>query len=206
MTIKKYVEERKIKFLVHFTKEKNLVSILEDGLVTRDILERRGEVDFNDAYRLDGTSAICLSIGFPNYKMFYSLRQADVNENWVVIVIHPSVLWELPAVFCVSNAASSPVTDVPIDQRMGLPAFKRMYENRDGKTRSDLCIPDHYPTDPQAEVLMLNGVPKKYILGVGVPDLTVQQRLMASHPQLDVKVKEEFFSYRKDYEHWQQVI
>ncbi|EKF3300860.1 DUF4433 domain-containing protein [Pseudomonas aeruginosa] len=206
VTIQEYVEERGIKFLVHFTKEKNLASILQRGLVPRDILALEGGVDFNDAYRHDGTSAVCLSIGFPNYKMFFSLRQTNANESWVVIGIHPSVLWTLPTAFCMSNAASATVTAVPIAQRMGLPAFQRMYEDWGEKTRPVLGIPNSYPTNPQAEVLMLKGVPRQYILGVLALNATVQQRLVALHPGLDVRVNAGFFRYRQDYAHWKQVI
>ncbi|WP_438451062.1 DarT ssDNA thymidine ADP-ribosyltransferase family protein, partial [Listeria monocytogenes] len=49
--------------------------------------------------------------------MFYRYRKQKGNEleEWVVVVIHPSVLWELPCAFCTTNAASNRVSNVPID-------------------------------------------------------------------------------------------
>jgi hypothetical protein len=77
-TVQEYVAEREIDCLVHFTRASNLDSILQRGLLPRDILMVEGYNDFNDQYRHDGTNAVCLSIGFPNYKMFFSLRQPPV--------------------------------------------------------------------------------------------------------------------------------
>jgi len=201
-SIQDYVEDRKINYLVHFTKEENLPSILQRGLVTRDILEKEGFVNFNDKCRYDGTNAVCLSIGFPNYKMFYRLRQENLDASWVVIGIRPSVLWERKVVFCSSNAAASEVTVIPMPQRMGLPAFQRMYGDLDGKERQLLKIPDAYPTNPQAEVMVLNGVPKEYIMGIGTIDSPTEKKLSFLFPNLNIKKKEDFFSYRKDFEHW----
>lgn len=89
------VKNRGIEYLWHFTKIENLDSILRNGLIPRGVLSAQGiNVNFNDHHRLDRqVNANCLSIGHPNYKMFYRLRVQDSSQLWVVLAIKPEVLW-----------------------------------------------------------------------------------------------------------------
>lgn len=70
--IQNVCQEYGIETLIHFTNIHNLVSILQRGLLGRNILERQLDKlsqQFNDPYRLDGyPEAICLSISFPTIK------------------------------------------------------------------------------------------------------------------------------------------
>lgn len=203
-TIQELVAERNIKCLAHFTKLANLPSIWQRGLLTRDIIEREGNPDvWNDADRHDGTNAVCATIGFPNYKMFYPLRcDAPDGTDWIVVALRPSVLWELPCAFCVENAAQGRVTAIHIDQRRGLPALEAMYADYPDKPRALLNLPSAYPTHPQAEVLILSNVPSAYILGFAVSSLPVQQRALALLPGLQYTVLPSWFNGRPDFAHW----
>lgn len=201
-TIEEYVNERSINYLVHFTRLANLASILQRGLVTRDTLELEGNGELNDQYRLDGTNAICVSIGFPNYKMFYRLRREHEASEWIVLVIKTSALWQLPAAFCVTNAASAEVTAIPLQQRMTLDAFKAMYGDFNGKVRSTLGLENRLPTNPQAEVLMVAGVPRQYVLGAYVQTEGMKKKIEAMYPGFEVRVNNAYFSARSDYAHW----
>lgn len=200
-TIQEYAVERGINYLVHFTRASNLDSILKYGLVPRDALTLSGYTGFNDQYRYDGTNAVCLSIAFPNYKMFWGVRQ-DYKVDWVILVIFKEALWKLPCAFCATNAASACVTAVPLDQRRDLAALKAMYVDWGDKTRVMLGIPDNYPTNPQAEVLMLNGVPREYIRGAFVLNEATKVALQVKYPELDVRVNASYFRYRRDYAQW----
>ena len=79
--IQQICDERNIETLVHFTRVENLSSILQNGLLSRKALEileetRGQQFLFNDRKRKDGhKDAICLSISFPNYQMFYPIRE-----------------------------------------------------------------------------------------------------------------------------------
>ncbi len=201
--IREFADGREIKLLVHFTRAANLDSILKRGLVTRNILanENNGAV-FNDRYRYDGTDAVCLSIGFPNYKMFWGLRKDNPDVDWVVLGIHPAVLWQQQCAFCAANAASAAVTGIPLRQRMSVAALSAMYEDVDGKVRNTLGLKNQYPTNPQAEVLVLNGVPRNYIAGIIVLNDTVKNRLQAQYPTVDVRTLAQYFRYRSDYASW----
>lgn len=201
--IREYAEKRGIGALVHFTREENLTSILERGLLCRDVLDQEGATTFNDQHRLDRTTAICLSIEAPNYKMFYPLRQGEPEQAWVVIGIHPSVLWMLSCAFCSSNAASNPVAAIPLQQRMGLPAFQSMYDDWVDKSRESLGLASQYPTHPQAEVLVLERILPHYILGIATNGAVAQQRIRRLHHGVNVIVAPSLFSARSDYAHWQ---
>jgi hypothetical protein len=201
--IEDFAKQRGIKYLMHFTKLANLGSIEERGLVTRDVLVAESNIDaLNDAYRHDHTNAVCLSIGFPNYKMFWGLRKDNPGTDWVVVAVDPSALWQLPCAFCAANAAKAEISAIPLETRMTVEAFHGMYADYGDKTRAKLGIGDPYPTNPQAEVLMLQGVPRAYIPGVWVPSTTMQTAVKALHPTFGVGLGSSLFGARSDYAHW----
>jgi len=201
-TIQEFVTERGIKLLMHFTRASNLTSILARGLVPRDTLALEGFAEFNDRYRIDGTDAVCLSIDFPNYKMFYGIQKDHAAETWVIICINPQVLWDLDCAFCTANAASNGVTAIPLNQRKTLTAMQALYADWPGKARSEMNLPNNYPTNPQAEVLALQGVPRTYIIGVLTLNETIRQELMAKHPGVEMRASAGHFRYRRDFDHW----
>lgn len=201
-TVQEYAAEVGVTQLVHFTREGNLESILARGLLTRDALAFEGFGNFNDNVRADYTHAVCVSIEFPNYKMWWGIRKDNPNVDWVLLVIEPAALWQLPCAFCAANAALGSVAAIPIAQRQTLLAFQGMYGDVPGKERAKLDIPRHWPTNPQAEVLMLNGIPRAYIRGVVVLNAAQQQRIVAKFPGLKTWVHAGYFRYRKDYEFW----
>lgn len=202
-TIQEVATTRGIKALFHFTRIENLDSILRHGLLTRsECAARNCGAIFNDAYRIDGTGAVCASISFPNYKLFYPFRCATPGVEWVLIALYPSVMWELPSAFCTANAASAQVTAIPLEGRKGVHAFQRMFEDFGEKKRADLNIPDHYTTNPQAEVLLLEGAPMKYIGGVVVPTQAIKIAVETQCPSLQIKLNGGYYDGRRDYEHW----
>lgn len=205
--MKSVVETRGIQSLMHFTRVENLISIFEHGLLPVDSLNKQ-EMDFqfNDQIRLDNCkNASCLSIQFPNYKMFNKYRcKEDKNIDWVVLGIKTEVLWEKDCAFCVENAASSNVRHKSLEERKGIEAFNRLYDEYPGKpSRSQLCLEDSFPTNPQAEVLVFDIIEPKYIWGIAFKDKQTQNKynsLIPSH--VSSEVAREMFSYRIDYEAW----
>lgn|SRR5574337_345896 len=201
--IQELVAQRGIRYLVHFTREANLPSILARGLVTRDVLHAEGqENNCDDRYRLDGTDAVCASIEFPNYKMFFARRQAHKNVDWILLTIDPSILWTTTVAFCTANAASKMVTQTPLRERVGVEAMKAMFADFDGKARAVLNLPDSFPTNPQAEVLLLEGVPRQYISGAIALNGVQKTRIEAHHAGLNVVSNTSWYQWRSDYEHW----
>lgn len=199
------VERRNIKYILHFTKIENVGSIIENGLIPRSNLEVQGtELTFNDLYRHDGQKgASCLSISHPNYKMFYSLRQRDNTQKWVVVAFKRDVLWVKDCAFCHENAASNNVKAIPIQQRKGLAAFQKMFDPILGKpNRESLGLPEYCPTNPQAEVLVFGAIEPEYILGVITPDKQTETELKVLYPNVEFVFDEDFYRPRFDHEHW----
>lgn len=199
------IEARSIDHVWHFTRLSNLDSILQNGLVSRDQLELQASApSFNDHYRYDlQKDAICCSIGHPNYKLFYSLRTNNPEENWVVIGSEPKILWEKDCAFCVENAASNNVTCIPIEDRKGEQAFNRMFDEIEGiPSRADLALPDDCPTNPQAEILVFETIEPEHIVGAICPSKAIEIELKARHPNFEFLYHRGHYSARKDFAHW----
>lgn len=189
----------------HFTRLVNLSGILRHGLIGRSDLEEDGlPTKVNDEYRLDRQeNAICCSITHPNYKMFYRLRLNNPKEKWVVLGLKKSILWKKNCAFCVTNAANRTVTCIPIDERKGIDAFNRMFNEIEGKpSREELRLSDRCPTDPQAEVLVLEPISVDYIIAVVTNDRDVEKQLKKAYPSQGILYHSKPFSYRHDYDHW----
>ena len=124
--IQQFCEERKIETLVHFTRIENLDSILQHGLVGRSLLQtRQQQFLWNDEIRADGCpQAICLSISFPNYKMFWGIRRKAektmgiADSQWVVLLLDAKVLWKLDCENFDSDGI--PFSDANVDSDLDL--------------------------------------------------------------------------------------
>jgi hypothetical protein len=199
------VRSRNIEYLWHFTRIENLDSILVNGIIPRATLEaQRTSTIYNDPYRLDGQkTANCLSLGHPNYKMFYSLRCQNSSQVWVVIAIKSEILYIKDCAFCHENAASNNVTSIPIQHRKSIQAFRSMFAPIIGKPdRATLNLPDNCPTNPQAEVLVFDIMEPQYIVGVITPTKIIETELKSKFPSFDFLYHRAHYSARKDYEHW----
>ena len=93
--MEKFMMDHQINTLFHFTQASNLPSIFKHGLLPKEtLLSQCIDTEYNDDYRHDKCpNAICMSIEYPNYKMFFSLRCKNTNIDWVVIKIDASVLF-----------------------------------------------------------------------------------------------------------------
>ena len=209
--IKRFVEERSIKELVHFTRIENLPSILKFGLLSRSTLEEQDlEARFNDESRLDGSKdSVSLSIAFPNFKLFFRWSHAD-RHNWAVISITPKVLWEKKCLFCKANAASNDVRWIKGDERRKIEALYGLYEDYDGRDRQIkrhvLSLTNDMPTNPQAEVLVLEKIDPEYMLKIHFFDKQSATTWLDQHSLsnfLPIAYGSRFFSARRDHLHWQ---
>lgn len=198
--IRAQVDARKIPYLVHFTPIANVESILDNGLRSRNALVGHEHV-FTDEYRSDGwLDWISLSVSFPNYKMFYAKKNSLNNiDGWAVLLIKREALWELDCKFILTNAASFGIRMFRDDKWSSVEAFDNMFnhvEHRNG-------IPDYFTTDPQAEVMVRNEVPRHYIGMIAVerqPDI----KRLCNLGNIRVEAIPELFKWRSDYEHWRK--
>lgn len=206
--MKRILEEKNVENLFHFTQACNLPNILTYGLLSKRDLENKDiTFELNDQYRYDGfEDAVCMSIEFPNYKMFYSIRMQKPEETkWVVLMLDASILCDLDCAFCVDNAADSKSTSISISERKGREALLKLFEEYPGKSsRSDLKLLDHWPTNPQAEVLVFDDIPVSYVKAVFFADYETLQKYRKNIVSCEVEasVYNYVFSYRKDWAEW----
>lgn len=184
------IERRKITELCHFTRVSNLESIMKYGLCSRADLESSNvlSVEYSDEMRLDGyMSAISLSVSFPNYKMFYSKRNENLDVEWCVLSISPDVLVDCCCKFSWMNAASREMRTYLEQSDGSSEDFEKLFQDYGQYKRDDIWkrMPDNYTTNPQAEVLVFGHIDCKYIK--------------------DIHYNGKFFRYREDYEYWKQI-
>ena len=208
--------ERGITTLVHFTRIENLQNILQEGLIGRSLLEARRQLFlFNDDSRADGhKEAVCLSISFPNYQMFYGTRRRKEktegvdDSQWVILLINVKVLWELDCAFCQNNAARKAISRTSLEDRKNPEALKGMFEDFYDIRHQDLLIPQDYPTHPQAEVLVFDPIPVRYIKAIHFWNANAQNQWLPSRTGTDYETSctdQQYFEPRSDYEVWRPV-
>lgn len=205
--IRSCILSKKINSLVHFTPIENVTSIAHNGLFSRDELEKHG-LDFvrTDEMRLDRlTNYISVSISFPNYRMFFSVRKEfEKKENrsvgrWAVIIIRKEALWELDCKFFFGNAASAEFENRLDERWSSAEAFEKMFGNK----KDRINIPEFYTTNPQAEVMIRDEVPRNYIDKIALENLDARW-LISPSIDIPIEVVPELFLPRKDYIHWKR--
>ena len=206
--IRHFCTERGIINLVHFTPIQNLRSILDKGLLGKKGLKKltpQHQPIYNDDIRFDGhTEAVCLSITFPNYRMFFKYSQNN-QQGWVVLLIDAAILWELECAFCQNNAASKDVRNKPLVDKKKVSEFRKMFDDFNQIYRKQLNIPKNYPTNPQAEVLVLKPIAPSYIKEVHFHNKKARQKWLDENLvvyQQKMFVNQQLFGPRKDYSKW----
>lgn len=210
--IKKFVATQGIEDIVHFTRIENIPSILKNGLYGRKSLSEVGVgIIINDRHRFDYLpDAICCSISFPNYKMFYQLRKDNPGTDWAVLRIKSQILWEKNCVFCIQNAAKRSVALTKLQHRKGLEALQLLFADIDAApSRKDLNIPNYYPTHPQAEVLILDRIEPEMILDISLDQKErirdhkkVMEIVESCNGEKEFFYNKHYFDARKDYANW----
>ena len=207
MKISEAAKARGIEYLVHFTRIENLPCIINQngGLKSRALLHTNGiSYIFNDEQRLDGfENSISLSVTFPNYRMFYKYRQ--IYGNYCVILLNAEKIFSnLNLAFHRTNAASSEVRDIPIEQRKTLAAFNSMFYEPLEYSRSMRGLNDNEATDPQAEILCFDSIPLDYFEKIIFPGY---RTLQANAPLFEdsgilCEVDSNYFAPRHDWNFW----
>jgi hypothetical protein len=207
------IHTRQISHLFHFTRIENLEQILTDGIVPRAALAS-GSFVANDLLRADGYSeASSLSIGFPNYKMFYKYRSnAPIDcAGWAVIAIDPEAMLDHPCLFYRTNAAAN--ESVCQSQRdraalMGEAGLQAMFAEPCAGLRNELGLLVHYTTDPQAEVLAFGNIGAEYFTGVALYGAdrrtALEDRISDISPSLPILNHRDWFDARHDYKFWKE--
>jgi hypothetical protein len=169
MPIQRHATAIKIPHLVHFTRASNLPSIMAHGLYPVGRAHEVGATpEINDHERWDGhRDSTSISITFPNYKMFFGMRNEYPDVDWAVVVLDPSVLWTKQCAFSKFNAADGRISSQPIANLVTVQAFAGMFDPIPGHpTREEQRLLAHDTTDVQAEVLVFDVIEPSYFRGV----------------------------------------
>lgn len=171
MTLQSIINNRELKYLVHFTTTLNLESILKHGLYSH--LDSENDVVdayINDGERLEGLkNGICLSLTFPNSKMFYSCRQRGIYPDWCVLVLDINILHEKECLFFDTNAAFGKFRNVNLKSLATAQALEDLFaneiQNKDGLLQRSNSLLTNDTTDVQAEVICMEHIEPRYIKG-----------------------------------------
>ncbi len=192
LEIQQVCKERNIKSIYHFTNARNVSNIMTSGILSVDQLKKQSmKYEYNDENRLDNMlHASCWSISFTNTKYFHNARVRETDMKWCVIECDASPLWELPCYFFETNAASNKMKKVHFSQRMGVNALEKMFERNDSE-----ILPVHYPTDVQAEVLIVQPVLPTKIKSIYTNNQLVFDYYNKRYPGM-FKLNDKLFKYR----------
>lgn len=216
--IKKVIEERKIKHLIHFTPIENIPSILNNQYIyTRDYLDKQNLAYIpTDYQRLDNqTNSISISISYPSVQMLIS----KIYDHFriAIIFLDPKLLYETTdkKYFYKYNAASNLAKKsfYHINPEEGPGFVKRktsieeLFFNKQEITQAPNKIsrpnnmPPEYTTNPQAEILFYGNIDTKYINKIHVHpnDYNYIEELFAKNV-LDPKLSHKILSDQSMYD------
>jgi len=203
VTIKEECAKRNVDRLFHFTPVDHLDSILEFGLMTPescDLLDTG--MTPNDKERLDNEDAICLSVEWPNWKLYWKFHLVKEDRPWALIQIEHRVLWEKNVCFNNTNAADASMSSQSFKARQGKAKFLEMFDDYGLKKRADLKIPDNFTTNHQAEVLCLDSIDPEYFTAIHLNNYEVYKAYKAQYPNVKFIFSDIYFKYRSDWNHW----
>lgn len=173
--IEKFVKNRGILNLYHFTPLPNVVNILEHGLLTRKYMEEKGfPFKPSDSDRYDGRlDTVSCSISWPNYDMLR--RKINQDDPYVIVRLAPDILWNFRCLFFPANAARSQYSaKTNSDENfIGLEALKKLFDQQ-VKTSGYNCyecnraenVQKRFTTDVQAEVMVCGNIPIEYVVDI----------------------------------------
>ena len=196
--IAQYIQDRNLKYILHFTHINNLELILRHGLIPRKFLENMDikstlKPKFADNQRLEGFKvANSLSISFPDYN-FSSKISKNNEENWAVIRFNLKAMLKHKC-----NYNPGDISKV----RSGLEGLEQMFA--DPEKRTELKLDRYFPTNPLSEIYEYSVIPPSWIEEV---HLYTEKYLdtdigWGSDYGIQVKVDQKFFKPRKDYYSW----
>ena len=209
------VNDRKVRYLVHFTPITNIKSILENGILPRTNLREKGiPADIPDPLRWDSClDYSSLSVSFPNYRVLYA-KCMQTDFHFSILLLDPKLILNKPLEdisYLTDNAAAS--KNGIIEEKTGFQSAKALFCDQiiiNGKevSRAQLGIPVNYTTNPQAEVFVWGRIDPTYITEVVVKDyssreqLTEMLGLLPNEKVKPISIIPSYYLPRKDYQYW----
>lgn len=159
-----YLNERGVEHFVHFTSLENVSSILANGLLTREALDKSSlTFDFNDEIRLDGRNHVNLSITHPNIPFFFKTRKQHPDRYYVVLRISTQLLLWLAENYG-DNSYSFYWTNAAANRAFSC-NVERLFSGEDRPSYFD----SNWTTDSQAELIIPHAIPREFIEAIALP-------------------------------------
>lgn len=165
-----HVKQRRITRLVHFTRIESLENIIDDREIrSRERCRTHGRrCKKNDRDRLDQhLDYICYSIEYPNVIVLDKYSRRFPGQEWIILFLQPILLGHPTTKFSPVNAA----TDKGAHVKSGIEGFQTLFDRHVGTKHPQYRKRGHLiacPTDVQAEVLVKDAIPIRYITEVAV--------------------------------------
>lgn len=86
------------------------------------------------------------------------------KDDWAVLRLSPSILWEHDCLFVATNAATTTIRNTPDAQLKGADALERLFGNDEARRQAGRLV--HETTDVQAEVLVSGTILPRHIVNV----------------------------------------
>lgn len=195
--IEEEIKKRGITRLCHFVHTNKLLHILsqEEGIKAVNFIDEDVLVQ-NDKQRLDGRKDfINCSIQYPNWWYLRKIKNNNlIFSDWAIIFIDPIVASLETTEFCEVNAATRYGEYI----KKGYEAFEGIFSEKvKGRNRSASML-KNAPTDDQAEVLIYESIPRKYIIGIAFENEEIAQQKIVQWkvlelPKLNVYIAPELF-------------
>jgi len=181
--IKEFLEEREIRYLIHFTDESKVNSIRKNGICSPKEGEKRGiKIDINNDDTKSAHKAekymkstpddyISLTITAMNEKVLSRFKYDHKIKRPVRILIDASILWkeiEKDRIYCNMNAAAGSLScgnSIDDFKAMFAPRVEQInyYLKRSVDDREKDKRPKNVATHTQAEILFQSNVDPKYL-------------------------------------------
>jgi hypothetical protein len=176
------LKARGVTRLCHFTKFQSLTHIVAsaEGILASSSI-RQDTKNVTDTARYDGElDYVCCSIQYPNSWFLKNAMQNNTNEifnDWVVLYIDLSILTHKSAKFCPCNASRA--NGAYINDRMEeIDSIFAASVSTFRYSRSPKMLAS-CPTDGQAEILIRDSIPRRYIIGIATGTKDVAKRVYA---------------------------
>lgn len=172
--------------LCHFTKLQSLTHIIsaEEGVLASKSIGWDTQ-NANDTSRYDGElDYVCCSVEYPNSWFLKSAKSSNYNSvfnDWTVLYICLDILKEKRIKFSPCNAST------------GRGAYINEHED---EIESIFCNSNRYPrtprmlsacpTDGQAEILIADNIPRRFIRGIALGNEEVAKRVYAMLKMYDM--------------------
>jgi hypothetical protein len=169
--INRFINDRNIRKLIHFTAIDNIKNIRKNGLLSVNNLKRENiEFLYNDLDRFDERGGVCLSITTPNRYLIRQFTRRNRDIEWAIIEIDPSILETHDCLFFDTNASFAKFrsrSEKELSNFSSLSGmFKEEIENKNGILKRG-SRKYNETTCEQAEVIVKKNIPVSKILRMG---------------------------------------